>query len=320
VSNWCGNMLTVEGSSERLDAFAAAVGGLKGPAFSLEAIDPMPELLGNSSGWHPWALAHWGTKADVVSCTLTRCDGRLEYRFATAWSPPEAAICQVARRWSDLVLCLTYDESGCDFAGRTVWRDGRVAESYFGSYWPPGFDFDAGEHDDYEPDIDALPVDRSLFEQVAAVRMLLGREPVDEAISSLGSRMICWSQELCEQLLACSPDRLSAWQLAGLASTQPSGALGLQAYLEHPDAYLRGVGRLMWSFGPLISPASPLEKQPSSASWEEDATLARELLTEMLEAGLAEPWFTTLEHLASDWEGTFVELLRSAAALVRIRS
>jgi hypothetical protein len=80
----------------------------------------------DGEGWHTWRLLNWGTKWDASDVRARRKNGRLVYDFLTAWSPPLPFVSACARRQRGLVFELTYQESGCCFAGFVRFARGRL--------------------------------------------------------------------------------------------------------------------------------------------------------------------------------------------------
>ena len=95
-----------------------------------------------ASNWYDWNCANWGTKWDVTCSDSVRSDdGPVEgetqanYRFETAWSPPEALFSHVAEQHPKLKFVLTYYEEGMGFGGVATWYRGKLVthESVEGS-------------------------------------------------------------------------------------------------------------------------------------------------------------------------------------------
>jgi hypothetical protein len=100
--------------------------------------------------WYDWRIAHWGCKWDsnfegasvaiVTAKTEFAADlaqmGRVDlsevgmviYRFTTPWGPPRAWLATTAALENKLKFTLEYAEPGAEFAGRTIWNQGVLAE------------------------------------------------------------------------------------------------------------------------------------------------------------------------------------------------
>lgn len=71
--------------------------------------------------WYSWSIANWGTKWNAYSFEIVEeCEGRLEFRFDTAWSPPEPVFAALADRpeCEDLRIDIQGFDEGWLFAYR----------------------------------------------------------------------------------------------------------------------------------------------------------------------------------------------------------
>ena len=68
--------------------------------------------------WYDWRVNHWGTKWDAYDLTVEDEDeDQLEFKFNTAWSPPEPICAAIREDYPDLSVSWFYDEPGCEIAG-----------------------------------------------------------------------------------------------------------------------------------------------------------------------------------------------------------
>jgi hypothetical protein len=82
------------------------------------------------SNWHEWSIANWGTKWNAYDYGLVTppTDGRMVFKFDTAWSFPEPIFRRLAELRPNLVFAvISYDEGGnfgCDgeFNGKNNYR------------------------------------------------------------------------------------------------------------------------------------------------------------------------------------------------------
>lgn len=144
MPNWCDNILTLSGSAEDLLHFATRI-TFDGRHYQIiRSLYPMPAEIAEAedhrlspedrarlkaqygaSDWYGWALDHWGSKWADCDTQLTShahisdgvLDGRLEFRFQSAWSPPDAAIRQIATLFPNLSFVLEFGETGMGFRG-----------------------------------------------------------------------------------------------------------------------------------------------------------------------------------------------------------
>jgi hypothetical protein len=76
--------------------------------------------------WYPWRLLFWGVKSDLDDETGLSCPdpNTLVYRFDTPWSPPEAWLGAVARRFPGLRFVLVFADTNDAFGGYRVLEGG----------------------------------------------------------------------------------------------------------------------------------------------------------------------------------------------------
>jgi hypothetical protein len=83
--------------------------------------------------WWDWRVQNWGTKWDVYSC-LNDWDSEgpseeFSASFCTAWSPMnERWMAEVSKQFPGALLTNYYEETGLDFCGVTVAKDGVVRD------------------------------------------------------------------------------------------------------------------------------------------------------------------------------------------------
>ena len=136
MPNWTYNLLAVEGDPPELAALAAAVTGVDedGDTITLDFeqhVPTPPEVLA-SDDWYDWRREHWGTKwnASDVAKRGSPKDGRITYRFATAWRPPDAWLTAVSAAHPSLDLHHEYVEEMHHFAGQGRFRAGELVEHH----------------------------------------------------------------------------------------------------------------------------------------------------------------------------------------------
>ncbi len=68
--------------------------------------------------WWDWRVQNWGTKWNSYDCEVIEIDDeQIEYRFSTAWSPPEGVIKKLREQYPDIEITAFYDEPGMEIAG-----------------------------------------------------------------------------------------------------------------------------------------------------------------------------------------------------------
>ena len=68
-----------------------------------------------------WRIQNWGTKWNTYDDELCETEDTLEYRFSTAWAPPEMAVAHLREIYKperdDVHITAFYDEPGMEIAG-----------------------------------------------------------------------------------------------------------------------------------------------------------------------------------------------------------
>ena len=134
MPNWTYNLLAVEGEPSDLAALAAAVTGVDEDGYTIsldfeQHVPTPPEVLA-SDDWYHWRREHWGTKwnASDVARRGSPKEGRITYRFSTAWRPPDAWLAAVAAAHPSLEFHHEYVEELHHFAGEGDFRAGELVE------------------------------------------------------------------------------------------------------------------------------------------------------------------------------------------------
>jgi hypothetical protein len=79
--------------------------------------------------WYEWRNQHWGTKWDAYSCCNDweneQPSNEFSVGFCTAWSPlSEVCMAMISKKFPSSLLINYYEESGNDFCGVTVAKNG----------------------------------------------------------------------------------------------------------------------------------------------------------------------------------------------------
>ena len=92
---------------------------------------PTPSEVLASDDWYRWRRKHWGTKwnASDIARRGSPDAGRITYRFATAWRPPDAWLTAVSAAHPSLDLHHEYVEEMHHFAGRGHFRAGELVDA-----------------------------------------------------------------------------------------------------------------------------------------------------------------------------------------------
>lgn len=160
MPNWCMNTLLVNGPVDDVQRLLETVES-SDTALSLAKIVTPPEEIVNSVSpqrneeeaeklralygavdWYSWNVSNWGTKWDVTATiyfdSVEHSHGYSTYKdkeirvvgmnFDSAWSPPIPAIAELSRQFPKVSIYHSYDESGCDFSGYNMYRNGQCVE------------------------------------------------------------------------------------------------------------------------------------------------------------------------------------------------
>ena len=145
MPNWCRNRLTVCGPAADVQRFKEKAVG-HSPWLKLEetqndppavlnfhSLAPIPVHVlaaGYRAAGYDWEKENWGCKLGAMNSTiLNERAGHVEYEFDTAWSPPVKFLESVAKKWSNLVFVLEYEEPGMGFKGLARFQ-GEVCEDH----------------------------------------------------------------------------------------------------------------------------------------------------------------------------------------------
>lgn len=130
MPNWSCNALIVtaandspEAVKQKADFFAEALSVVDTEERNLFA-KFFPRPASQEDNWYDWNCANWGTKWDA--CELDIDVGSDTLRFQTAWAPPEKWMEKVSKDYPELNFELAYSEWGMQFAGVSIYNNGKV--------------------------------------------------------------------------------------------------------------------------------------------------------------------------------------------------
>ncbi len=160
MPNWCQNAILFKGETSEVTKLIETVAG-SDTHLSLAKIIAVPEELTKVSSpnrdektaerlvqlygakdWYDFQVQNWGTKWDVeaqiIHDTSHGVPGYQTYKepkerfvrmeFDSAWSPPLAAIEMLAKQFPKVNIYHTWDETGCDFSGYSMYSGGELVE------------------------------------------------------------------------------------------------------------------------------------------------------------------------------------------------
>ena len=151
MPNWCTNTLVIQGDPEDMEQLVRIVEG-DSTSFSLSSVIKMPEELKDQSSpvrdevvgksnlekygakdWYDWAVKNWSTKWDVDARIVSDITSpmlpglrTITYEFDSAWTPPLNVYDVLAARFPNTNIYSFWDESGCDFAGYRMYKNGEL--------------------------------------------------------------------------------------------------------------------------------------------------------------------------------------------------
>lgn len=138
MPNWCNSMLKVSIESEESNTSADTEeknellqnfisDNSQGNNFKLAMMVTPPPAGLLDTDQMDWRISNWGTKWDVRDGTplvLNEESNEVEVRFSTAWAPPITWVEKVSSLYPRLTFRIWFDESGGDFAGLAVIKQG----------------------------------------------------------------------------------------------------------------------------------------------------------------------------------------------------
>ena len=130
MPNWCANKLTVTGPAADVQAFKTKAVGhspwskpedRESEVLNFHSLKPIPEdvlAAGYAEAGINWERQNWGCKWGAQDSTiLDEREGKIQYEFLSAWTPPIECFQTVAVQWPALSFVLEYEEPGMAFKG-----------------------------------------------------------------------------------------------------------------------------------------------------------------------------------------------------------
>ena len=321
MPNYCNNLLTVTGPRDDVDAFASHA-AFEDSLLSLQRFCPEPDFgaIGGRAAWYDWRVLHWGTKwdADEVDCERISATC-VEYDFLTAWSPPVGAIQSAALQWPTLTFALHYAESGADFAGMMVLRDGECLIEREGD-----FSAIADENGDW---IGSLPQACEGLHETSSYRAAEQlRGSVDADLVDLIRRR----EDTLGIILRLNNYRVSSdyiehpattiddlWRLGAAVLQRGHGSAPLKALVACTSHEKASIGRLLSVLGSVVRPPELLESDKTTDPRNVDELRRLETwFARSLEHGISREWVDFVLALSSGWSGSDTDDLYGAAWLL----
>jgi hypothetical protein len=77
--------------------------------------------------WYHWCISNWGTKWNVNPSVWGKPHPfEIWFGFDTAWGPPDKALQRLSKLVPKAKMVLLYCEPGMFFAGKLVYKDGKL--------------------------------------------------------------------------------------------------------------------------------------------------------------------------------------------------
>ena len=137
MPNYVYNTLAVAGANQVLDRFKEQASKQARPhqldteLSFLNFVRPLDTEMSwyNDGGWYQWNIDNWGCKWDAGQPEIVHeSEGRIDYRFSTAWSPPELAFKAMAEEYPSLSFVLRYEEEQ-GWGGELIAENGNVEQT-----------------------------------------------------------------------------------------------------------------------------------------------------------------------------------------------
>ena len=137
MPNWCTNYITITGDEKSISMLTRVLESI--PQDKRDESNVFETLIGrepeiheddyNKGGWYDSNIGWFGTKWDVSynECQFQFSEGCIIMSPSTAWSPPIGFGVRLHEKYGVNVE-LQYEESGCDFCGRTTIENKTVVE------------------------------------------------------------------------------------------------------------------------------------------------------------------------------------------------
>lgn len=141
MPNWCSNYITISGDEKSIGLLTRIIEGI--PQEERDNSNVFETLIGRepeigveeyeSGGWYNSNIGWFGTKWDVSynECQFQFSESSIIMMTQTAWSPPIGFGIRLHEQYGVNVE-LQYEESGCDFCGRTTIENQQVIEEDYG--------------------------------------------------------------------------------------------------------------------------------------------------------------------------------------------
>jgi hypothetical protein len=123
MPNWCSNWIEITGSKESIQKIKETMETIEKsdePNLFMTLVG-VPDGVDYENDWYDTNINNWGTKWDVTlnECNIDFTDESITMGPETAWAPPINFCKSLAKKYGVEVI-ITYEESGCDFCGRTT--------------------------------------------------------------------------------------------------------------------------------------------------------------------------------------------------------
>jgi hypothetical protein len=138
MPNWCNNFIEIQGDKKTITKLSRIIKDSNNPDDNSRGV--FAALIGtkpfvtaedyDKGAWYDANSSWFGTKWDISydEYNFTFNDESISIQCETAWSPPIPFLATLCNMYG-VSGVITYDEGGCDFAGRTtIDNEGNIVE------------------------------------------------------------------------------------------------------------------------------------------------------------------------------------------------
>lgn len=138
MPNWCNNYIEIQGDKKTIQKLSRIIESSKIPGDDNRGV--FSALIGtkpfvtaedyDKGEWYDANNSWFGTKWDISydECNYTFDDESISFSCETAWSPPIPFLATLCKMYG-VSGVITYEEGGCDFAGKTtINEEGDILE------------------------------------------------------------------------------------------------------------------------------------------------------------------------------------------------
>lgn len=153
MPNWCYNTITVVAKQSVID-------DLEEHKFNFNYYVPRPPE--EEENWYNWNVENWGTKWEVPEDEVStdRLDEeKVQFEFATAWSPPIAFCKNLCRLYDKIYIELKFNEEGDSEKGILFFTKNNGQFKYKEFLWEQPYNEENIEELDGEEEMETIGIE-----------------------------------------------------------------------------------------------------------------------------------------------------------------